>query len=165
VAQIAALLAGIAAPFFVIPPPISIETPPDGDIVKFTAFILAILVGLLLVACAKLARKKYATLWIWLTSIAALATVFAFFLYMTLLSRWTCVYGAGLRLMVGPSPDGRDCSIILTEAAGMTVRIWDRQLLSNHQMMLQAVFGLGILVTSVTVICLVQSRRCSEPVT
>lgn len=159
---------------FLLPPPFNSQQ--LGQYVagaKIGSFIIAILVGLLLVLALKWKKKKHTFGW-WLTAfISFVIGIALFFAYQHLYEMWTCTYNserwvigsvltAHGKQFISENPQRITCEDWLMSHAGRVEEIWEKWSIIQRCDVLFIIYVLSLFLFATTIISLVQAISCQK---
>jgi len=169
--QFAAWMAVAIGTFAPEPPPTTLTAPPDIALKRFTQFLGAIVLGLLLVFCLRLRQKKHAKGWMAFAVILAAATLTCFLVERAVRSTWTCVY-ANRNITIGELTDDAKsyrsalsgevtCDRLLSYYGGDAFLVWKKASSERHYLIL-SVLMIGIwLCAASCIVGVTQTIRCA----
>ena len=169
VAQFVVFIFGILGSFL-LPPPGWATTSGDQRVVRLGQFIVAVLVGLILLLVQRWNKKQHVSRWVLLTVTFLALAIAAFFAYQHLLDTRTCRY-AGQTVVIGTryaeqvksylneNPNST-CSSLLEDFAGESEDIWTRESIDCSRYILAGIYIINLPLFTICVIAVVQAIYC-----
>lgn len=142
-----------------------------GGWLKFTKFLVAVLVGLMLVLTEKWKAKKHTWVWFWVTLGLLVCATGAFITYQLALDQWAVRYNAKQTVIGSEATMAADArqwqeehhetlEQLIMDYAGATEKIWSRDELRLRRFQIAALYVGSAALFSVMLISLLQSLRC-----
>ncbi len=169
-AQTGVWIIGIVS-IFVFTPPAEIGSDSAGTFRSFSAFALAVLMGIMSVPLSKLKSKNAALGWAAVAIFLLGLGVGLFFWYQSYRSNWSAKYG-GSRVVIGDElthdgsiymdkdrPASNEQAVL--DAGGIPTRIWTTTSIHSKAQTLYRIYFCVIIVLSMTVVTAIQTRYCA----
>jgi hypothetical protein len=169
-ANAAIFLSGLVIVFVSAPARLWHDAPPSNAL-RFTQFVLALVLGLLVYASRnRPPTPKTRRLWLASVAITMLLGITLYFSYQAFSDSWTCEYDQHGPVVIGVTytPDTAkwleknpmaDCKRLLAAFAGNTPEIWQRDELLKRHFILTLLFSATVLLLSVAAVSVVQLVR------
>jgi hypothetical protein len=170
-AQLAAWLFGIVS-VFVIDPPELWSGAPNARFSAFARFFIAVISGLVLIACRRYRAASSLRYWVLAVIVATTVGTLSLFSYYGLSANWTCWWAGTSYTVIGseylPAAAAAvsqhmphaSCSQIIQSTLGLTYQLWDQGEIIRRYLILVALFVAATTLLSVAVISLLQALRC-----
>ncbi len=168
-AQSAAWIIGILAGFL-LPPPVGM-TDDTRVFVRFAQFVVTFIVGFVLLASLRWKSQKYSFRWAAMSLFSLVLGCVMFFGYQLFSARWTAEYN-GQRVVTGGdyTAFGKDyrqenpnltATDLVRDVAGDVEKIWTKESLTQHRLLLAAVYVFSMPPLTVAVMSLLQAIQCA----
>jgi hypothetical protein len=141
----------------------------DRKIVPFAGFVVATLLGLLLVVLDRWKARTYVWKW-WIAGLLFMCiAIRSFFYYDDLISRWTETFGS-TRVVIGnrwteigtKAHGGLSVSDLLENFGGQADLLWDKTELEARRRAIAVVYLECVIVSTLTIISVIQALQCSD---
>jgi len=167
--QTGAWLVGIVS-LFVLAPPVEVGSDSAGTFRYFSAFVLAVLIGILSVPLSKLKSRAAASGWAAVAVLLLCAGIGLFFWYQSYRSQWS-VKSGGARVVIGSelTADGKtymekdkpsSTEQAVFEAGGRPERIWTSLSIHSKAQRLYTIYFCLIILLSMAAVTAIQTRYC-----
>jgi hypothetical protein len=168
-ASAAAFLTGLVVVFISTPARLWSDAPPSTAL-RFTQFVLAVIVGLTVYATRRPPSPRSKMLWLICAIITLVVGVSAYFSYQLLSDSWTCDYAGRGPVVIGKTHTPatakylqenpiEDCSRLIASFSGKTPEIWERGEIITRHFALTVLFSVSVLLLSFSAVSMIQFTR------
>lgn len=155
---------------FLLPPPVGISATDEKAWLRLGQFIIAVVVGLILLAGRKWHQPKHTLRWAASAVLFLVIGIAAFFLYQQLTLSWTGGYN-GARVVTGASftPQGLAYSLqnpqlsrdaLIDDFAGQIENIWTRDSINHRRLILAALYLSCLPLFTICLLAIAQAVQC-----
>lgn len=169
IASAAAFSTGLVVVFISTPARLWSAAPPSTAL-RFTQFVLAVIVGLTVYATRKPPSPQSKKLWLACAITTLVLGASSYFSYQLISDDWTCDFAGRGPIVIGKTHTPAtakylqenpiaDCSRLIAAFAGKTPEIWERDEIITRHFILTVLFSLSVLLLSFSAVSAIQFTR------